>query len=53
MNVNVSRPALEDLLIHKNCELQLRDSPFNDGSLYLYCLDHEEFILNIGKEYYK
>lgn len=46
--LKISRPQLEDLKSHLNCELQLRESPFKDGSLMLYCLDHEEFLLVVG-----
>ena len=46
-NVKVSVPMIQDLRNHFNCELQFRESPFKDGSLMLYCLDHEEFLLGV------
>ena len=47
--VKVSIPQLQDLKTHQNCELQLRDSPFKDGSLQLYCFDHEVVLLWVGE----
>jgi hypothetical protein len=43
----MNNEELKELILHKNCELQFRDSPFGDGRLYFYCLDHKMFILGV------
>lgn len=47
--IKISRPHMEDLKSHSTCELQWRESPFKDGSLVLWCLDHDVVLLEVGE----